>query len=293
METIVKTDLPLKKVSSGKVREMYELDSDLLMVATDRLSAFDVVFSQGISYKGIVLTEISKFWFDYLEGIVKSHIKSLDLPEKLRGREENLERRAMRVLRATPIKLECVVRGYLVGSGWKEYQKSQSVCGIKLPAGLQMADKLPQPIFTPSTKADIGEHDENVDEEKAREIVGSEVFDDVREKSLAIYQKAAEYALSKGIILADTKFEFGIYEDEIILIDEVLTPDSSRYWPADKYEVGKNPPSYDKQYVRDYVDNLGWDKKAPAPILPDEVIKNTTEKYIEVYEKLTGRKFER
>ncbi|PIT84579.1 phosphoribosylaminoimidazolesuccinocarboxamide synthase [Candidatus Micrarchaeota archaeon CG10_big_fil_rev_8_21_14_0_10_45_29] len=293
MKTITETNLPLKRVSSGKVREMYELDEDLLMVATDRLSAFDVVFSQGIPYKGIVLTEISKFWFDYLEGVVKSHIKSIDLPPELQNREEALERRAMRVLRATPIKLECVVRGYLVGSGWKEYQKSGSVCSIKLPAGLKQAQKLPEAIFTPSTKAEIGEHDMNVSEREGREIVGKEIYDDVREKSLAIYQKAADYALTKGIILADTKFEFGIYEDEIILIDEVLTPDSSRYWPASKYEEGTSPPSYDKQYVRDYVEKLGWDKKPPAPQLSDEVIKNTSEKYIECYERITGRKFER
>jgi len=269
------------------------LDEDLLMVATDRLSAYDVVFSQGIPYKGFVLTEISKFWFDYLRDDVRSHIKELNLPSELCNREENLERRSMRVVRAQPLKLECIVRGYLVGSGWKEYQKSQSVCGIELPSGLQLADKLPEPLFTPSTKAEIGEHDENVDATRAKEIVGAKVFAKIKELSLKVYSKAAEYALSTGIILADTKLEFGVVDGEIILIDEVLTPYSSRYWPADKYEVGKNPPSLDKQYVRDYVSELGWDKKAPAPQLPDEVIKNTTEKYIEVYEKLTGRKFER
>jgi phosphoribosylaminoimidazole-succinocarboxamide synthase len=272
---------------------MYELDGDLLMVATDRLSAFDVVFSQGIPYKGIVLTEISKFWFDYLEEVVHSHIKSLDLPPELKGRPEKLERRAMRVLKCEPIKLECVVRGYLVGSGWKEYQKTGKVCGIMLPSGMQMASKLPKPIFTPSTKAEIGQHDENVDEKRGREIVGEEIFEQVREMSLAIYQRAAEYALTKGIILADTKFEFGIYGNKVILIDEVLTPDSSRYWPVEGYEVGRSPPSFDKQYVRDYVEELSWNKRAPAPKLPEKVIKNTSEKYIEVYERLTGRRFER
>lgn len=293
MKTITEIELPLKKISSGKVREMYELDEDLLMVATDRISAFDVVFSQGIPYKGTVLCEISKFWFSKLEGVVKSHIKSLDLPKNLQEREEALERRALRVVKAVPIKLECVVRGYIAGSGWKEYQKSQTVCGIRLPAGLELCSRLPEPIFTPSTKADIGQHDQNVNEKEGREIVGSEIFDDVQEKSLSIYQKAAEYALQRGIILADTKFEFGIYENEVILIDEVLTPDSSRYWPADEYEAGKNPPSFDKQYVRDYLEGIGWDKKPPAPSLPQEVIRNTTEKYIEAYEKLTGRKFQR
>ncbi|MFA5108796.1 MAG: phosphoribosylaminoimidazolesuccinocarboxamide synthase [Candidatus Micrarchaeia archaeon] len=293
MKVITKTDLPLKKISVGKVREMYEIDDDLLMVATDRLSAFDVVFSQGIPYKGAVLNQISNFWFEFLRGKIKSHILPLNLPAELQNRDEKLERRAMRVLKAKPIMLECVVRGYLVGSGWKEYQKKGSVCGIRLPPGLKMAQKLPQPIFTPSTKAQIGTHDENVDEKQGREIVGNEVYADIEEKSLAIYQAAAQYAAKKGIILADTKFEFGIYNDEIILIDEVLTPDSSRYWPASSYEVGISPPSYDKQYVRDYLEKLEWDKKPPAPKLPDEVIKNTSEKYIEVYEKLTGKRFER
>ncbi|MFH0927506.1 MAG: phosphoribosylaminoimidazolesuccinocarboxamide synthase, partial [Candidatus Micrarchaeota archaeon] len=220
-------------------------------------------------------------------------IKPLDLPAGLAGRPEMLERRAMRVVRAEPIKLECVVRGYLVGSGWKEYKQKGSVSGVKLPEGLQLASELPEAIFTPSTKAEIGVHDENVDEAQGREIVGAEIFDLVREKSLAIYHKASDYAAGKGIILADTKFEFGIYENRVILIDEVLTPDSSRYWPADKYGVGRNQESYDKQYVRDYLEATGWDKKPPAPALPQEVIKGTSEKYIEAYEKLTGRKFVR
>lgn len=294
MDVITKTNLPLKKFSSGKVRDTYELPGgDLLMVATDRLSAFDVVFPQGIPYKGAVLTQISKFWFSRLGGIVKSHIKSLDLPQELQNRKENLQRRAMRVIKAKPIMLECVVRGYLIGSGWKEYCQKGSVCSIKLPKGLKMAQKLSEPIFTPSTKAQIGAHDENVNAQQGRELVGAEIFGDIEEKSLAIYQFASEYAAKRGIILADTKFEFGIYDDEIILIDEVLTPDSSRYWPAKSYQIGISPPSYDKQYVRDYLETLGWGKKPPAPKLPDEVIKNTSEKYIEVYEKLTGLPFER
>ena len=293
MKVITKTDLPLKKIATGKVREMYELGDDLLMVATDRLSAFDVVFSQGIPCKGAVLTQISNFWFEFLRGKVKTHALPLNLPPELRNREEKLERRAMRVLKAEPIMLECVVRGYLAGSGWKEYQKKGSVCGIRLPANLKMAQKLPQPIFTPSTKAGVGVHDENITKKEARKTVGGEVYADIEEKSLAIYQAAAEHAARKGIILADTKFEFGIYDGKIILIDEALTPDSSRYWPAQSYEEGISPPSYDKQYVRDYLEKLGWDKKPPAPKLPDEVIKNTSEKYIEVCEKLAGKKFER
>ncbi|MFH1307027.1 MAG: phosphoribosylaminoimidazolesuccinocarboxamide synthase [Candidatus Micrarchaeota archaeon] len=293
MDVIKKTDLPLKKISTGKVREMYELENDLLMIATDRLSAFDVVFNEGIPYKGAVLTEISYFWFDYLTKDVKNHLLILNLPPELKGRGENLERRAMRVKIAKPVMLECVVRGYLAGSGWKEYQKKQSVCGIKLDSGLEQADKLPEAIFTPSTKAEKGMHDENVGKEEARKIIGKDVYEEVEEKSLQIYEKAAKYAEEKGIILADTKFEFGMHKGEIILIDEVLTPDSSRYWPKESYEVGKSPPSFDKQYVRDYLEKIGWDKKPPAPKLAEEVIKNTSEKYIECYEKIVGKKFER
>lgn len=296
MKVLTETKIEgLEEFSKGKVRDTYVLGEDLLMVATDRLSAFDVVFSQGIPYKGAVLTEISRFWFEYLKNDVKTHIKEhLNLPEELREKPEGWERRSMRVVRAKPIMLECIVRGYLVGSGWREYQKSGTVCDIKLPEGLQLASKLPEPLFTPSTKAEQGEHDENVSPAKAREIIGAEIYDKVEELSLKIYKKAADYALSKGIILADTKFEFGLdSEGEVILIDEVLTPDSSRYWPLDGYEVGKNPPSFDKQYVRDYVSSLGWDKQPPAPELPEEVIKNTTEKYIEVYERLVGEKFVR
>lgn len=288
MKTIVKTNLPLKLFSSGKVRDTYELGDDLLMVATDRLSAFDVVFSQGIPYKGAVLTEISLFWFELLK--VKNHLKPMELPKELQNREEALERRAMRVKKSKPIALECVVRGYLAGSGWKEYQKSSTVCSIKLPAGLRQADKLPEPIFAPSTKATSG-HDENVSPAQGRKIVGADVYDEISKKSIGIYKKAAEYSLKRGIILADTKFEFGIFEDEVILIDEVLTPDSSRYWPVEEYKPGMSPPSFDKQYVRDYLEGIKWDKKPPAPKLPEEIITNTSKKYIEAYEKITGKKF--
>lgn len=289
-ETVTKTDLPLKLFSRGKVRDTYELpDGNLLMIASDRLSAFDVVFGEGIPYKGRVLTEISHFWFEKLAGVVENHLISTEVPS---GLPSYLQRRSMIVKRAKPIKMECVVRGYLAGSGLKEYNSSGTVCGIKLPSGLKNSSKLPSPIFTPSTKAEVG-HDINVNDEEGRKIVGSETYDEVKALSLKIYSTAADYARTRGIILADTKFEFGIYNGKIILIDEVLTPDSSRYWPADKYAEGQNQPSYDKQYVRDYLESLGWDKKPPAPELPQEVIAKTTEKYIEAYEKLTGRPFQR
>ena len=290
MDAITTTSLKLSPFSKGKVRDTYKLsDGNLLMVATDRLSAFDVVFSEGIPYKGIVLTELSLFWFEKLSGIVENHLISANLPESL---PSYLQRRSMIVKRARPIPLECVVRGYLAGSGLKEYAQSGTVCGIKLPPGLNNSSKLPEPIFTPSTKAEVG-HDMNVNEEEGKKIVGAETYERMRELSLKIYSTAADYAAKKGIILADTKFEFGVFDGKIILIDEVLTPDSSRYWPKDRYEVGKSQPSYDKQYVRDYLENLGWDKKPPAPRLPPEVVAKTTEKYIEAYEKITGNKFVR
>ncbi|VVB65545.1 Phosphoribosylaminoimidazole-succinocarboxamide synthase [Candidatus Gugararchaeum adminiculabundum] len=286
---ITKASLPYKLFSSGKVRDTFEYEDKLLMVSTDRLSAFDVIFPQGIPYKGIVLNELSLFWFDFLKGITKNHIAG-KLPPSL---PRDYRRRSMLVKRAKPVKLECVVRGYLVGSGWKEYQKSQSICGIHLPSGLKLASKLPETLFTPSTKGEIGEHDINLDKPSAIRVVGKEVYDEVREKATLIYEAAADYAETKGIILADTKFEFGECDGEIILIDEVLTPDSSRFWPADQYEEGTSPPSFDKQFVRDYVEKLGWGKKPPAPLLPPEVINGTVEKYIEAYEKLTGKKFVR
>ncbi len=291
MEVIMQTSLPLKQFSKGKVRDTYELGENLLMVATDRLSAFDVVFSQGIPYKGAVLTELSLFWFDFLKG-VKNHLLPLKLPPELRNRPEQLERRAMRVVRAKPLPIECVVRGYIAGSGWKDYQKTGMICGHELPAGLKQAAKLPEPIFTPSTKATSG-HDENITKEDAAKLVGADVFDEIEEKTISIYEKAAHHAAIRGIILADTKLEFGTYEDEIILIDEVLTPDSSRYWPVVSYSEGISPPSFDKQFVRDYLESVGWDKKPPAPKLPAEIIAKTSEKYIEGYERVSGQKFAR
>ncbi|HIH19495.1 TPA: phosphoribosylaminoimidazolesuccinocarboxamide synthase [Candidatus Micrarchaeota archaeon] len=289
-EVITKTELPLKLFSRGKVRDTYELDGgNLLMVASDRLSAFDVVFSEGIPYKGKILSGLSLFWFEKLKGVVENHLISTEMPS---GLPSYLKGRSMIVKRAAPIKLECVVRGYLAGSGLKEYNSSGTVCGVKLPSGLKNSSKLPSPIFTPSTKADVG-HDINVNDEEGRRIVGDATYDEVKSLSLKIYSTAADYARTRGIILADTKFEFGLYNGKIILIDEVLTPDSSRYWPSDLYKEGQNQPSYDKQFVRDYLESTGWDKKPPAPNLPQEVIVKTSEKYVEAYEKLTGKSFER
>jgi phosphoribosylaminoimidazole-succinocarboxamide synthase len=290
MEIITRTDLPLKAFSRGKVRDTYELPGgNLLMVASDRLSAFDVVFPEGIPYKGKVLTQLSLFWFQKLSSVVDNHLISDQPPPEL---PSYLLGRSMVVKRVKIIPLECVVRGYMAGSGWKDYQKTGEICGIKLPPGLKNASKLPAPIFTPSTKAEKG-HDENIGEGAARNAVGDETFEKVRDLSIAIYTAAADYAKTRGIILADTKFEFGVHNGKIILADEVLTPDSSRYWPAASYKEGISPPSYDKQFVRDYLETTAWEKKPPAPSLPPEVIKKTTEKYVEAYETLTGKKFER
>ena len=288
-EVITKVELNLKPFSRGKVRDTYELsDGKLLMVASDRLSAFDVVFPEGIEKKGRVLTQMSLFWFARLKGLVDNHLISTSVPD---GLPSYLEGRCMTVKKVKIIPLECVVRGYMAGSGWKDYQKTGAICGIALPAGLKNASKLPQPIFTPSTKAEAG-HDENIGEEASRKLVGDETYEKVRDLSLCIYSAAADYAKTRGIILADTKFEFGVNaEGKIILADEVLTPDSSRYWPAISYKEGISPPSYDKQFVRDYLETTGWDKRPPAPHLPEDVMKKTTEKYVECYERLTGKKF--
>ncbi len=291
MDVITQVELPLKRFSQGKVRDTYFLpDGSLLMVASDRLSAFDVVFPDGIPFKGKVLTNLSLFWFEKLKGIVKSHLITSEVPS---GLPDYLRGRSMVVKKMKIVQVECVVRGYMAGSGWKDYQKTGSICGIALPSGLKNASKLPQPIFTPSSKATSG-HDENITDEQASALAGAETFAKIKELSLSIYSAAADYAKTRGIILADTKFEFGIDENgEIVLADEVLTPDSSRYWPAASYQEGISPPSYDKQFVRDYVETTGWDKKPPAPRLPSEIIGKTTEKYIEAYERLTGEKFER
>lgn len=286
---ITKTELALPPFSKGKVRDTYGLpDGNLLMVASDRLSAFDVVFPDGIPKKGRVLTQMSLFWFERLKGIVENHLITSDVPA---GQPFYLEGRCMTVKKVKIIPLECVVRGYMAGSGWKDYQTTGAICGIQLPAGLKNASRLPQPIFTPSTKATTG-HDENIGEDAARKAVGDEAYEQVKKLSLRIYSAAADYAKSRGIILADTKFEFGINgSGKIILADEVLTPDSSRYWPASSYQEGISPPSYDKQFVRDYLETTGWNKLPPAPSLPPDVIQKTTEKYVECFERLTGKKF--
>jgi len=274
----------LKLHSSGKVREMYEVDDDLLMVASDRISAYDVIMPTPIPDKGRVLTQMSLFWFDTTREICPNHFVSEDVPEEVAGR-------AIRVRRLEMYPVECVVRGYLAGSGWKEYRESGAVCGIALPEGLQESDRLPEPIFTPATKAEIGDHDENVDFERAAEIVGDRpLMEELRRVSLELYTHAAAHAEQAGIILADTKFEFGASPGaEVVLADEVFTPDSSRFWPADEYEPGRAQHSFDKQYLRDWLDEIGWDHSPPAPELPDEVVENTRSKYVEAHERITGR----
>ncbi len=276
----------LKLHSSGKVREIYEVDGDLLMVASDRISIYDVVMPTAIPEKGEVLTQMSIFWFETTGEIVPNHFISEDVPEEV-------SERAIRVRKLEMYPVECVVRGYLSGSGWKEYQQSGEVCGIPLPDGLRESDRLPVPIFTPATKADVGEHDENIDFERAAEIVGDRaLMAELRRVSIDLYSHAAEHAAERGIILADTKFEFGRHAGaEVVLADEVLTPDSSRFWPADRYEPGRSQPSFDKQYVRDWADEAGWDHSPPAPELPADVVEQTRAKYVEAYERITGRSF--
>lgn len=292
---ITETDLKgVKLLHRGKVRDIYEVDDMLLIVATDRISAFDVVLPNPVPDKGKILTRISLFWFDMLSDIVPNHIIAgdvKDFPSVLQPFADQLEGRSMLCRKASPLPIECIVRGYITGSGWKDYQKTGKVCGIKLVKGLVESDKLPEAIFTPSTKADVGEHDENISFQAASESIGEEIAAKARGISLRLYNTAAEYALERGVIIADTKFEMGIYEDNLILIDEVLTPDSSRFWPADSYEPGKPQPSFDKQFVRDYLETLDWDKKAPGPELPEEIIEKTRDRYVEAYERLTGKKF--
>ncbi|MFG6460370.1 phosphoribosylaminoimidazolesuccinocarboxamide synthase [Roseateles sp. DXS20W] len=288
------TSLPL--LGRGKVRENYAVGEDrILMVASDRLSAFDVIMGEPIPGKGALLTKMALFWFDKLDGIVPHHLTGEDPLSVVTGAErEQIRDRAMLVKRLKPLPIEAVVRGYLAGSGWAEYQKTQSVCGVALPAGLRNADKLPAPIFTPATKAEMGDHDENISFEQAATIIGTELATRVRDISIQLYQRAADFALTKGIIIADTKFEFGLDADgTLTLMDEVLTPDSSRYWPVESYAPGSNPPSYDKQFVRDWleqatVDGQPWGKVAPAPALPASVIAKTVEKYEEALQRLTA-----
>jgi phosphoribosylaminoimidazole-succinocarboxamide synthase len=289
---LLQIELPgIPHIKSGKVREIFDLGDRLLLVATDRISAFDCVMPNGIPRKGEVLTQISHFWFERFASLVPNHllVRSTDpLPEKLQPFAKQLEKRSMIVKKATPLRIECVVRGYLAGSGWSEYRKKQTVCGIKLPFGLVESSELPEPIFTPATKAETG-HDENISFEQAEQIVGSDIARKARDISLKLYIKGRQYARARGLIIADTKFEFGIYEGELILIDEVLTPDSSRFWPADQYKPGQSQPSFDKQFVRDYLETLNWNKTPPAPALPPEVVEKTQAKYLEAYARLTGR----
>lgn len=287
--------MQLQPTGHGKVRDIFDLGDQLLMVATDRLSAFDVVLPDPIPYKGEVLTKISLFWFDRLAHVVPNHVISTDesdLPDDLAAHADSLRGRFMLCRKAEVFPVECIVRGYLAGSGWKEYQRHGTVCGQALPEGLTESSELPEPIFTPSTKAAVGDHDENISFERMAEIIGVEYAERLREISLAVYDEARAYAASRGIIVADTKFEFGLVDGEIVWIDEALTPDSSRFWPADEYEPGHGQPSFDKQFVRDWLEASGWDKTPPAPSLPEDVIVMTAEKYVEAYEAITGVAFE-
>ncbi|WP_321477794.1 phosphoribosylaminoimidazolesuccinocarboxamide synthase [uncultured Paludibaculum sp.] len=294
MSTLLQTNIPgLPLIARGKVRDVYAVGTDkLLMIATDRISAFDCVLGSPIPDKGRVLTQLSLFWFDFLKDVVPNHLISADVneyPADLHQHRDQLEGRSMLVKRAEMVQIECVARGYISGSGWKEYKAGGTVCGIQLPAGLKESDRLPTPIFTPAFKAQSG-HDENISFEKAAQIAGQDVVARLRDLTLGIYSKAAGYALTRGIILADTKFEFGFIGDTLTLGDEVLTPDSSRFWPAAQYNPGGAQPSFDKQFVRDYLETLTWNKQPPAPSLPADVIEKTSDKYREAYEKITGRK---
>lgn len=289
---VLETNLAgLKPPKRGKVRDIYDLGDTLLIVATDSISAFDVVLPNAVPEKGRVLTQISKFWFAQTEKIVQNHLISTDVkdfPASCRPHAMLLEGRSMLVRKSQPLPVECIVRGYLTGSGLKEYRSTGSVSGIKLPAGLTEASRLPEPIFTPSTKEEVGEHDVNIDFDTVVKLVGKDTADKIKASTLAVYKKACEIAEPKGIIIADTKLEFGIYKGEVILIDEVLTPDSSRFWPMSEYTVGVAQKSFDKQFVRDYLLSLSWDQKPPAPVLPDDVVKKTSEKYLEVLGLLAG-----
>ena len=294
-QIILQTDFKdLKLLNRGKVRDLYDLGDALLMIATDRISAFDVILPNGIPCKGKILTQLSEFWFSQLSGIVPNHLISTrveDFPAACRPYRDILAGRSMLIKKAKPLPVECVVRGYLSGSGWKDYQKTGSICGIPLPAGLTESDSLGEPIFTPSTKAELGTHDENIDFAGAVKLVGKETADRLRSLTIAIYTRARSIAEEKGIIIADTKFEFGMLNNDIILIDEVLTPDSSRFWPMDSYAPGKSQSSFDKQFVRDYLLSLTWDQKPPAPVLPEDIIQKTSQRYIEAYRRLTGKEF--
>jgi phosphoribosylaminoimidazole-succinocarboxamide synthase len=294
-QAITNQELPgIPKVNQGKVREIFGLDEHLLIVATDRISAFDVILPNAIPRKGEVLTQLSAFWFSRLDSIVENHlisVKTEEFPASLEPFRGSLEGRSMLVCKCEPLPIECVVRGYLAGSGWKEYLQSETICGIRLPGGLQESDELPEPVFTPSTKATSG-HDENISFEQAVEIVGSDIAERVREFSIEIYNQARCFAMERGIIIGDTKFEFGLRGSDLIWIDEALTPDSSRFWPADQYQPGQAQPSFDKQFVRDYLETLDWDKRSPGPTLPEDVVEATSRRYLEAYSLLTGEQLE-
>ncbi|HID94006.1 MAG TPA: phosphoribosylaminoimidazolesuccinocarboxamide synthase [bacterium (Candidatus Stahlbacteria)] len=279
----------VKLFKRGKVRDIYELDDKLLIVATDRISAFDVVLPNGIPKKGKILNKLSEFWFNFTKYMIKNHFITTELPVILERYKEVLLDRAMLVKKAKPIEVECIVRGYLSGSAWKEYREDRTLCGIRLPKGLRESEKLSEPIFTPTTKVLTG-HDISITEKEMQNMIGGELTQKLKTISIEIYNTASDYALKRGIIIADTKFEFGISDHELILIDELLTPDSSRFWPKDEYEVGRSQRSFDKQFVRDYLEEIGWNKTPPAPELPKEVIEKTTEKYLEVYDRLVGEK---
>jgi phosphoribosylaminoimidazole-succinocarboxamide synthase len=289
--SLFKTDFPgLHLLHRGKVRDIYKVGGYLLIVATDRLSAFDVVLPTPIQGKGRILTQMSLFWFEKLKDLVPNHLVQTDVarfPEELKRFSESLEGRSMLVKKAKPLPVECIVRGYIAGSGWKDYLRTGSVCGIKLPEGMLESQQLPKPIFTPSTKADVGSHDENISLEQVRKLIGKDVAEKAKDISLRLYKIAADYARERGVIIADTKFELGISGGELILIDEVLTPDSSRFWPAEDYSPGKPQPSFDKQFVRDYLESISWDKKPPGPDLPVDIAEKTRKRYLEALRRLT------
>ena len=292
---VLQTDIQGLPVKRGKVRDIYDLGDKLVFVASDRLSAFDVIMTSGIPHKGEVLTKISRFWFEFLTEVVDSHFVSdniSEFPAPFCDNPDQLAGRSMLVKKTEVLPVECVIRNYLTGSGWKDYLATGSVCGVKLPTGLKQCQKLPELIFTPATKAEQGDHDENISFEKCVDTIGIEAANFVRDKSVEVFTRGAEYAESRGIILADTKFEWGITDDGIILIDEVLTPDSSRFWPADKYEAGRDQESFYKQFVRNYLEDINFDKSGPGVELPADIVEKTSAKYIEGYERLTGKKFE-
>ena len=290
---LLKTEITDFPVTHGKVRDIYDLGSELLIVATDRISAFDVIMPNGIPEKGKILTQMSLFWFDFLSDKVKHHLISADIadfPASFQAQPEVFAGRSMLVKKAAVLPVECVVRGYLAGSGWKDYQATGKICGIELPAGLKQCEKLPEPIFTPATKATSG-HDENIPFEEAVKTAGADVAFSLRDKSIEIYMTAADYAASHGVIISDTKFEWGQTSDGLILVDEVLTPDSSRFWPADSYAPGRDQDSFDKQFVRNYLETCDWDKTPPSPELPDDIVSATKEKYLDAFRRLTGKEF--